>query len=183
MTTMTSGPDAVAVVSSAAGLVQCRQVDPAPSEQARLAVTDTITLDETDRHRRRFAMTSDGGIRFLLELQHATLLRDGDHLVLDDGRQIRVHSTPEALYEVRGNDANHLLRLSWHVGNRHLPTQVMHDRLRIRRDPVIRDMLEGLGAIVSDIEAGFDPESGAYEAKPHAHAGHSHGQHDPHSHD
>jgi len=164
-------------------LVLCRLVHSATSGNATLQVTDTITLDETDRHRRRFAMTSDGGIRFLLELERATLLRDGDHLVLDDGRQIRVHSTPEALYEVSGKDANHLLRLSWHVGNRHLPTQVMQDRLRIRRDPVIKDMLEGLGATVSDIDAGFDPETGAYDGKPHGHAGHSHGPQGHHSHE
>ena len=165
------------------GLVRCRRVDCMPTEDTTLPVADTITLDETDRHRRRYAMTSDGGIRFLLELERATLLRDGDHLVLDDGRQIRVHSSPEALYEVRGQDANHLLRLSWHVGNRHLPTQVMQDRLRIRRDPVIKDMLEGLGATVVDIAAGFDPETGAYEGKPHEHAGHSHRPHTHHSHD
>jgi len=164
-------------------LVVCRLVHSAASGNATLPANDTITLDETDRHRRRFAMTSDGGIRFLLELERATLLRDGDHLVLDDGRQIRVHSTPEALYEVCGKDANHLLRLSWHVGNRHLPTQVMQDRLRIRRDPVIKDMLEGLGATVSDIDAGFDPETGAYDGEPDDHAGHSHGPHGHHSHE
>jgi len=164
-------------------LVLCRLVHSATSGNATPPAADTITLDETDRHRRRFAMISDGGIRFLLELERATLLRDGDHLVLDDGRQIRVHSTPEALYEVRGKDANHLLRLSWHVGNRHLPTQVMQDRLRIRRDPVIKDMLEGLGATVSDIDAGFDPETGAYDGKPHDHAGHSHGPRGHHAHE
>ena len=147
---------------------------------------ETITLDETDRHRRRVAMTSDEGLPFVLSLDAATLLRDGDRLVLDDGRRVVVRAMPEPLHEVRGRDAHHLLRLAWHMGNRHLPTELMADHLRIRRDTVIRAMLEGLGADVRDVEAGFDPEGGAYgdagRAPDHDH-GHSHGHDQPHGHD
>ena len=147
------------------------------------AVDDAITLDETDRHRRRMAMRSDGGIGFVLSMDAAVLLRDGDRLVLDDGRRILVRAASEALYEVRGRDPHHLLRLAWHMGNRHLPTQLMNDHLRIRRDAVIGAMLCGLGADIREIEAGFDPEGGAYgdaggsarQAAPHAHD-HHHGQ-------
>ncbi|MEE9320528.1 MAG: urease accessory protein UreE [Granulosicoccus sp.] len=131
-------------------------------------VVGTITLDETDRHRRRYAMTSDNGIAFLLELKTATLLREGDLLLLDDGRRIEVRAEAEPLYEIRANDKRHLLQLSWHLGNRHLPTQIMADHLRIRRDSVIRDMIIGLGGQVSDTLAGFDPEGGAY-ADSHDH--------------
>ena len=62
----------------------------------------TITLDETDRHRRRMKMTSDNGIAFLLDLSEARLLRHGDGLVLDDGRVIEVRAKPEPLFEIRG---------------------------------------------------------------------------------
>ena len=134
------------------------------------SIAGTITLDETDRHRRRLAMTSDQGLPFVLSLDAATLLRDGDRLLLDDGRRILVRAAPEPLYEVRGTDAHHLLRLAWHMGNRHLPTQLMADHLRIRRDAVIGAMLRGLGADVRDVEAGFDPEGGAYgDAHDHGH--------------
>jgi len=114
-------------------------------------------------------MSSDEGIAFVLDLESATLLRDGDRLVLEDGRRIVVRAAPEALYEVRARDAHHLLRLAWHMGNRHLPAQLMIDHLRIRRDPVIREMLVGLGGRVLEVTAGFDPEGGAYGEQEHSH--------------
>ena len=104
------------------------------------------------------------------------MLRHGEGIALDDGREIEVIAEPEQLYEVRGSDSNHLLQLAWQLGNRHLPTQILEDCLLIRQDHVIKMMLEGLGATVTDVTASFDPEGGAY-SKGHAH--HDHG----HSHD
>jgi len=141
---------------------------------------DTITLDETARHRRRMKMVSDNGIEFLLDLAEARLLRHGDGLMLDDGRVIEVHAEPEALYEVRASDARHLLALAWQIGNRHLAAQILPDRILIRRDHVIREMLEGLGASVAETSAPFDPEGGAYGG---AHAAHDHGDGHHHHHD
>lgn len=138
---------------------------------------DTITLNETDRHRRRMMMTSDGGTAFLLDLPEARLLRHGEGLKLSDGRVIEVRATPEALYEVTAKDARHLLALAWQIGNRHLAADITDTRIRIRADHVIKDMLEGLGATVSEVEAPFNPEGGAYGG---SHSGHHH--HD-HSHD
>ncbi len=128
---------------------------------------DIITLDETARHRRRVKMCSDSGIDFLLDLPQAILLRHGDGLLLEDGRVIEVRAAPEKLYKVQARDAQHLLRLTWHMGNRHLPTQVLEDGILIRRDHVIKKMLEKLGGEISEIEAAFDPEGGAYEEHHH----------------
>jgi urease accessory protein len=142
---------------------------------------DTITLDETARHRRRMRMISDNGIEFVLDLPEARLLRHGDGLQLSDGRIIEVKAVPEALYSVTGRDSRHLLALAWQIGNRHLAAQIEGDRLCIRRDPVIREMLEGLGAAVSEIEAPFDPEGGAYGDggdRYHAHDEHGHHHHE-----
>ncbi|MEM1378712.1 MAG: urease accessory protein UreE [Pseudomonadota bacterium] len=133
---------------------------------------DTITLDETARHRRRIKLTSDNGIGFMLDLPEARLLRHGEGLVLDDGRVIEVRAEPEALMEVRGRDERHLLSLTWQIGNRHLAAQIETDRILIRHDHVIRDMLIGLGATVTDIEAPFDPEGGAYGDAHHSHHNH-----------
>ena len=138
---------------------------------------DTITLDETARHRRRVKLVSDSGIEFLLDLPQARLLRHGEGLVLEDGRVIEVRAEPEKLMEVRGRDARHLLALGWQIGNRHLAAQIEEDRIVIRHDHVIRDMLIGLGATVTDIEAPFDPEGGAYGDDHH---GHQHGHHHHH---
>lgn len=150
--------------------------------------SDTVVLDFDDRHRRRMAMTGTRGLEFLLDLEHAVALRGGDALVLEDDRMIEVVAAPEPLIEIRGTDPQHLVRLAWHLGNRHLPTQIMAKGLRIRRDHVIEAMVKGLGARVVEIEAPFDPEGGAYaEAahapdQGHAHQGHDHGHHD-HGHD
>src|SRR4051812_49055264 len=149
------------------------------------AAADTIVLGFDDRHRRRMAMTGTRGLKFLLDLENAVALRGGDALVLEDGRLIEVVAAPEPLVEIRGADPLHLVRVAWHLGNRHLPTQIMAKGLRIRRDHVIEEMVKGLGARVIEIEAPFDPEGGAYAA-PHAHAeehAHDHHAHDHGSHD
>jgi urease accessory protein len=160
------------------------------------APADTIVLDFDDRHRRRMAMTGTRGLEFLLDLESAVALRGGDALVLEDGRLIEVVAAPEPLIEIRCNDPQHLVRVGWHLGNRHLPTQIMGKALRIRRDHVIEAMVKGLGARVIEIEAPFDPEGGAYAGGGHAHAteneshdhtghghSHDHASHDHSSHD
>jgi urease accessory protein len=154
------------------------------------AAADTVVLDFDDRHRRRMAMTGTRGLEFLLDLEHATALRGGDALVLEDGRMVEVVAAPEPLIEIRGADPQHLVRLAWHLGNRHLPTQIMGKGLRIRRDHVIEAMVKGLGARIVEIEAPFDPEGGAYaEVAPadshaqHGHSHHEHGHDHGHAHD
>jgi urease accessory protein len=140
------------------------------------AAADTVVLDFDDRHRRRMAMTGTRGLEFLLDLENAVALRGGDALVLEDGRLIEVVAAAEPLVEIRGVDPLHLVRVAWHLGNRHLPTQIMPKGLRIRRDHVIEAMVQGLGARIIEIEAPFDPEGGAY-ASGHAHAVEAGGHH------
>ncbi len=137
-------------------------------------VVDTVVLDYDQRHRRRVAMTGIGGTAFLLDLSDAVPLRDGDALTLEDGGLIGVEAAPEPLAEIHAHDAPGLLRVAWHLGNRHLPAQLAASVIRIRRDHVIEEMVEGLGAHVHHIDAPFDPEGGAY-----AHGHHPH----PHPHD
>jgi urease accessory protein len=139
---------------------------------------DSIVLDYDDRHRRRLAMTGTKGTEFLLDLPEAADLRGGDALVLDDGRLIEVIAAPEPLLEIRCADPLHLARVAWHLGNRHLPTQLLPKALRIRRDHVIADMAAQLGAKVIEIEAPFDPEGGAYAAPAEHHDHHDHHDHE-----
>ena len=142
---------------------------------------DTVVLGFDDRHRRRMVMAGTHGLEFLLDLESAVALRGGDALVLEDGRMVEVVAAPEPLLEIRGRDPQHLLRLAWHLGNRHLPTQITARALRIRRDHVIEAMLKGLDARLVEIEAPFDPEGGAYATAGHAHATETHG-HAEHGH-
>jgi urease accessory protein len=151
---------------------------------------DTVVLEFDDRHRRRFAMTGTRGLQFLLDLPETVALRGGDGLVLEDGRLVEVVAAPEPLIEIRGVDPNQLVRIAWHLGNRHLPVQIAGKYLRIRRDHVIEDMVKNFGARVLEIEAPFDPEGGAYvSAGQHDHDhgrgghDHSHGHAHSHSHD
>ena len=149
-----------------------------PQHRWTEAPADTVVLDFDDRHRRRMAMTGTRGLAFLLDLENATALRGGDALVLEDGRLVEVVAAAEPLVEIKGSDPHHLIRVAWHLGNRHLPTQIMPKALRIRRDHVIEAMVKGLGARLVEIEAPFDPEGGAYaEAAAHGHT------HDVHTHD
>src|SRR5712692_7782329 len=128
---------------------------------------DRVVLDADERHRRRIMLTGERGTVFLLDLPHATALRDGDGLVLDDGAVVRVSGKPEPLLEIAAANAHELARLAWHIGNRHTDVQIVGDRLRIRRDHVLESMIASLGAKLMPIEAVFDPEPGAYADTHH----------------
>jgi len=130
---------------------------------------DHLLLCYDDRYRRRFKYVSDGGAEYMLDLARTTLLREGDGLRLEDGRIVAVHAAREALVEATAPAAAMLLRFAWHLGNRHLVAQLDIDRILIRDDPVIVDMLRGLGAIVRPVRAAFSPELGAYSGGGHHH--------------
>jgi urease accessory protein len=162
---------------------RAREVRPAGHWDNATAV-DQIVLDAHERHRRRVVLTGERGTTFLLDLPQATALHDGDGLLLEDGAIVRVVGRPEPLAEIAAADAHQLARLAWHIGNRHVDVQIVGNRLRIRRDHVIEDMLRGLGARLVAIEAPFDPELGAYEHHHHGHEhDHAHDNHEGHGHD
>ena len=161
-----------------------------PARQWSGEPADTVVLDYDERYRRRFAMTGVRGLGFLLDLPEAVMLRAGDGLKLEDGGIVEVVAAPEPLTEIRAADSAALTRVAWHLGNRHLPTELTKRSLRIRRDPVIEEMARGLGALVVAIEAPFNPEGGAYvraaggHDHDHGHAhDHDHGHHHDHDHD
>jgi urease accessory protein len=131
---------------------------------------DTVTLAYLDRHRRRIRLVADSGEAFLLDLPRAYHLAAGDGLELENGDFLRVRSAPESVLEIEAADRATLLQIAWHLGNRHLPLQVADERLRIRADHVIADMVTGLGGRITPREAPFDPEIGAYAGVPHQHA-------------
>lgn len=139
---------------------------------------DRVVLDSGDRHRRRIVLTGGKG-EFLLNLDEPVALRDGDGIVLDDGSIVIVAGLPEPLVEIAAKTPLALVRLAWHLGNRHTDVQIAADRLRIKRDHVLEEMLSGLGATLTPLQAPFDPELAA-PAHNH-HRGHDHA-HD-HGHD
>ncbi len=129
---------------------------------------DAVLLDFDERHRRRILLHTLGGAELLVDLPHATRLREGDGLRCEDGGIVRVRARPEPVLDIHAGPRD-LLRIAWHLGNRHLPVQLLPDALRIRADHVIAAMTAGLGGHPHPHEAPFDPEPGAYAATPHAH--------------
>ena len=136
-----------------------------PKEKA----VGTLTLDFDTRHRRRIRLTADQGEDVLLDLPKAIAMADGDGLQLDDGRWLEVQAATEPILEIRHKDSHQLVRLAWHLGNRHLPTEIRNDVLRIRPDHVIEDMLRGFGADLVRVQVPFQPEGGAYGGNGHHH--------------
>jgi urease accessory protein len=134
--------------------------------------SDRVLLDADQRYRRRIVMTSERGGKILLDLPEATVLCDGDALLLDDGTVVAVVATPEPLIEIAVNGAAEqtalMARLAWHLGNRHTEVEIVGGKLRMRRDGVLEEMLIGLGAVLTPVEAPFEPERGAYR---HGHGG------------
>ena len=151
-----------------------------------------IALPYDGRHRRRLTMRAASGLEFLLDLADAHALRDGDGLLLDDGTVVRVVASPEPVADILA-EPHLLLRVAWHIGNRHIPCELLPDRIRIARDHVLEAMVRGLGATVERGEAPFQPEGGAYaEGHRHEQAGdghardgheHAHGHAHTHEHD
>ena len=129
----------------------------------------SLTLDFDSRHRRRIRLTADQGEDVLLDLGKAVAMADGDGLQLEDGRWLRVQAAAETVVEVRHKDPHQLVRLAWHLGNRHLPTEIRDHVLRIRPDHVIEHMLLGFGADLVKVHAAFQPEGGAYGGHGHHH--------------
>lgn len=149
-------------------------------------VADTITLDHQGRHRRRVTLTADGGLEFLLDLDRAVVMDDGDAMELEDGRLVQVKAAPEKMIEVTTFNPLRLMRAAWHLGNRHVPTEITPDAIYIIQDPVIESMLRGLGASTKQVVRPFKPERGAYEAAlAHSQEGeedHAAGSEHPHHH-
>ena len=145
-----------------------------PNEKAAGA----LTLDFDARHRRRIRLTADEGEDILLDLPKAVAMADGDGLQLEDGRWLMIQAAAEPIVEIRHRDPNQLVRLAWHLGNRHLPTEIRNQVLRIRPDHVIEHMLYSFGAELTKVQAPFQPEGGAYGDHGHHHnhdeSGHHH---------
>ena len=128
---------------------------------------DSVVLDYEARFLRRKVLTATSGLRFLVDLSQTTSVDQHEAFVLDNGRVVGVVPAEEELFQVKGD----LIRLAWHIGNRHMPCQVEADRLLIQRDHVMRDMLERLGATVTTVTEPFTPEGGAYgHGRTHSHA-------------
>jgi urease accessory protein len=150
-------------------------IAPAGTWDATTAV-DRVVLDADDRQRRRIVLTGENATRVLLDFDKPTMLHDGDGLVLDSGAIVLISGMPEPLAEIAASSPRDVVRLAWHLGNRHTDVQISGDRIRIRRDHVLEEMLRGLGATVTTIEAPFDPQA----TVPHSHdhdGAHAHGHH------
>jgi urease accessory protein len=144
-------------------------------------VADRVTLDHEGRNRRRIALKGESGLDFLLDLDKATALNDGDAVKLEDGRLVQVKAAPQHLLEVRAENPSRLLRIAWHIGNRHTPAEVTADAIYIEDDYVLAEMVRGQGGTATPVTRPFQPERGAYEHDC-GHCYHGHG-HQDHAHD
>ncbi|MHB1103576.1 MAG: urease accessory protein UreE [Devosia sp.] len=147
-----------------------RAVSHLPAGHGKGIPFDLVILAHDERRVRRKLLTLAHGDEVLVDFPNPVTLEDGAALVLGDGRLVEVIAAEESLYEITGRDSEHLVRLAWHLGNRHLPAELGEHRILIKRDHVIRDMLVGLGATVMDISEPFFPEHGAY----HSHGDRNH---------
>jgi urease accessory protein len=130
---------------------------------------DRVVLNADDRQRRRIVLTGEKGTTLLLDFEKPITLRDGDGLVLDDGSIVAVAGEAEQLIAVSAEAPLDLVRLAWHIGNRHTDIQFADKSFRIRRDHVLEEMLKGLGAVTAPVDAPFDPEPAAPHGGGHHH--------------
>jgi len=151
------------------------------AERRDTSAVDTLILPHAQRQAQKGFLFGVKGTCVELDFAEPVRLRTDDALVLDDGGLVEIVAEPEPLIEARAADLPALARLAWHLGDRHVPVQVLERRLRLKSDPAIETLLQSLGAKVVAIDAPFEPEGGAYDAAVGDH-GHDHHHHD-HGHD
>lgn len=134
------------------------------------AATEKLMLPFDTRCKSRLRTRLASGEECGLFLERGTVLRGGDRLLANDGRIVEVVAATEALMEAVSGDPLLLARAAYHLGNRHVAVHLLPGRLRFAADHVLGEMLRGLGLKLAEIEAPFEPESGAYGA----HGGHGH---------
>ena len=142
-------------------------------------VVDTVILGFEQRKAPGGSVVGIKGTLIEIALAEPVRLRTDDLLVLEDGGLVEVVAEAEALIEARAADLSALARLAWQLGDRHVPVEILPNRIRVRREPALEALLEYLGAKIAIIEAPFEPEGGAYAAHTHGerHHGHDHGHH------
>jgi urease accessory protein len=143
----------------------------------------TLALDWDTRQKSRFDAEDSQGRTLAVFLPRGSVVRGGDVLVAEDGSLVAVQAAPQPVMVVRPC-AEHgqpfdLLRAAYHLGNRHVPVDLRADRLQFEPDPVLAEMLRRMHLTVTDEQAGFEPEGGAYQAGGHSHA---HGEAHDHGH-
>ncbi|MEP6655901.1 MAG: urease accessory protein UreE [Betaproteobacteria bacterium] len=131
----------------------------------------TLVMSFERRQHTRLRTTLADGEEIGLFLERGTSLRDGDLLAAEDGRVVAVVAAEEELFEVRAGDGLALARAAYHLGNRHVVVEIAPGRLRFPANAIFADLLRGLGFEVTAVRAAFQPESGAYAAEGHLHAG------------
>lgn len=142
-----------------------------PASDAKgVETSGALSLSHDERHIRRKLLHFANGDIIMVDLKEPVHLSEGDVLEAENGEYFLIHAANEPLYSVKAATPLELARLAWHLGNRHQSVEIVENRILVLRDPVIRAMLEGLGATIEEIEAPFQPLHGAY----HDHAGHHH---------
>ena len=146
-----------------------------------------VALDWDLRQKSRFEAQDSQGRRLGVFLPRGTVVRGGDVLVADDGSLVHVQSAPQAVLEVRACPTHgspfDLMRAAYHLGNRHVPLALQPDCLRLEPDPVLADLLRKMHLIVTEAQAAFEPEGGAYGAGALTGHAHGHGHDHDHAHD
>ena len=152
----------------------------------------TVELDWDVRQKSRFDATDSQGRRIGVFLPRGTAVRGGDVLVAEDGSLVRVVAAPQQVLRITHCPAHgtpfDLTRAAYHLGNRHVPIELRPEHLQIEPDHVLAEMLRAMHLIVTEVQAPFEPEGGAYgghvtnDGHGHHHHGHRHDHHD-HAHD
>ena len=127
-----------------------------------------VRLDFEARCKSRLLLRLSGGEQAALIVERGRILRGGDRLRLEDGREVEIVAADESLLEASSDDPLLIAKAAYHLGNRHVAVQVMSGRLRFLADHVLADMVRGLGLGISALVAPFEPEGGAY-GHHHAH--------------
>ena len=141
-------------------------------------IIDTLLLKFEDRVKQQGFVFGGKGTCIEFDFPDPPLLRTDDLLVLDDGRLVEVVADMEQVLEVREKDFAKAARLLLALSNRHVPVQILANRLRMLPDPEVVLLLGERGFKPEMVTAPFEPEDGSAHGHDHAHHHvHDHGHH------
>jgi urease accessory protein len=143
-------------------------------------IVDTLLLKFDDRRKQQGFVFGGRGTCIEFDFPAPPCLRTDDLLVLDDGKLVEVVADIEPLLEVRAKDFAAMARLVLALGNRHVPVQILANRIRLQKRPEIELLVTEHGLEGIEMMAPFEPDDGAQGHGHHHKHGHEQQHHDDH---
>ncbi len=122
-----------------------------------------LTLSSDQRRIFRGKRKSDCNQELQLQLPRQGKLNDGDILRTNQKKLfVQIIAQKENLIEITAKANLELIKVAYHLGNRHVEIEINENILFTKSDYIIEELLENFDVVFSKVEKKFFPEIGAF---------------------